>query len=318
MRGDIVDRSYLERFSSRLLKSLRGCLSQKELSTEMGYSFNQVGKWEALVKKIYISDFLKFCNACDVNFSEVIKQVLKYELNPLDIGEFLKVTLNFNYLNRENELAERLNISQSRLSEYLNNEGEIDLVTFFHFLKLTTERLDDIYAYTVKEENKNLFYSKNMIDLYRKHPKSVFIYCAINTGRFLSSDSPIEALSEMTGLTQEESALYLDELLIRDLIYIDNGYKSRIFKININDDDESDVGYLFLRMVMQNMQESISDKERLKTVFRFAPVSKKVENEIKDIIRETYGRINSLIEDENDEDKSEIVSIHLGLLNYKK
>jgi DNA-binding transcriptional regulator YiaG len=46
-----------------ILQVLRGELSQRELSKKLGYTFNQVGKWESGVTQIKWDDFLQVCKA---------------------------------------------------------------------------------------------------------------------------------------------------------------------------------------------------------------------------------------------------------------
>lgn len=43
---------------AEIIKHFRGDLNQRELSTKLGYSFNQVGKWESLATQIKWDDFL--------------------------------------------------------------------------------------------------------------------------------------------------------------------------------------------------------------------------------------------------------------------
>lgn len=45
--------------AKELIRSLRGPVSQRDLSRQLGYSFNQVGKWETGFKQIKWPDFLK-------------------------------------------------------------------------------------------------------------------------------------------------------------------------------------------------------------------------------------------------------------------
>lgn len=55
-----------QKFVEEILKQMRGTLSQRTLSEKMGFSFNQVGKWETGVTRIKWWDFLEYCKVLQI------------------------------------------------------------------------------------------------------------------------------------------------------------------------------------------------------------------------------------------------------------
>ena len=55
------------------LKEVRGNLTQRELSKRLGYSFNQVGKWETGAKQIKWDDFLKVAKKLKIPLEEKLR-----------------------------------------------------------------------------------------------------------------------------------------------------------------------------------------------------------------------------------------------------
>lgn len=61
--------------SCQILKSLRGNLSQRELSQKLGYSFNQVGKWESGATLIKWSDFFKLSDVLELPLEKSFRSI---------------------------------------------------------------------------------------------------------------------------------------------------------------------------------------------------------------------------------------------------
>lgn len=55
-----------QKLATELLRYCRGEMNQRSLSQKLGYSFNQVGKWESGVTQIKWSDFLSVCDVMSI------------------------------------------------------------------------------------------------------------------------------------------------------------------------------------------------------------------------------------------------------------
>ena len=58
---------------TELLCAIRGKRSQLSVSRKMGYSFNQVGRWESGQTRLLWSDFDRFCQACRQDLNAALK-----------------------------------------------------------------------------------------------------------------------------------------------------------------------------------------------------------------------------------------------------
>jgi transcriptional regulator with XRE-family HTH domain len=93
-----------------ILKALRGSQSQSELSRRLGYSYNQVGKWEANAKRMKWTDFHNFCEVCGVSMTSVTRKVFLFTgENSRDTAALLSTLQVFNSLLSHQELAQKLN-----------------------------------------------------------------------------------------------------------------------------------------------------------------------------------------------------------------
>lgn len=60
--------------ATEVIRLLRGDLSQRELSERLGYTFNQIGKWESGVTQIKWDDFILLCEKMNVPFESFFRQ----------------------------------------------------------------------------------------------------------------------------------------------------------------------------------------------------------------------------------------------------
>lgn len=70
----------------QILQVMRGTLSQRQLSYKLGYSFNQVGKWESGATQLKWDDFFHICNVLGVSIEHAFWQEFltpESELTPL-------------------------------------------------------------------------------------------------------------------------------------------------------------------------------------------------------------------------------------------
>lgn len=61
-----------QKISQEILISLRGSKTQRQLSEELGFSFNQVGKWESGVTRLKWDEFIYICQKLGLNLEDSI------------------------------------------------------------------------------------------------------------------------------------------------------------------------------------------------------------------------------------------------------
>ena len=79
-----------QKLAAQIIFLLRGDLTQRALSEMLGYSFNQVGKWESGSTHIKWNDFFRLCEAVQVP----IEKYLRYSFWTLDSDFSPLIALN--------------------------------------------------------------------------------------------------------------------------------------------------------------------------------------------------------------------------------
>lgn len=114
-----------------VIRQLRGELSQRELSRRLGYSFNQVGKWDSGATQIKFADFLQIAAAMGIPVEEKMR------------GFFYTFQSDFNEENCLRAMSGVLGLSMqeespavSRLQEWLKGSLKPDLWEVLELLDL--------------------------------------------------------------------------------------------------------------------------------------------------------------------------------------
>lgn len=91
---------------SELLRWLRGEMSQRDLSLKMGFTFNQVGKWESGVTQIKWDDFFVLCECLNIPLEKIFRH------------KFWAFNGEFNAREALAEILKNLNLSKVREDKY--------------------------------------------------------------------------------------------------------------------------------------------------------------------------------------------------------
>lgn len=126
---------------TELLIAIRGTRSTSELSGAMGYTFDQVKRWETGKKHLRWDEFSKYCLVLGVPIFEAVSRaslVDASEMKPEEIGLYFVRHLRKRYPTYSiDELAAQLNCHVSVLKRYLSGENFPDLEFVFALLNLT-------------------------------------------------------------------------------------------------------------------------------------------------------------------------------------
>ncbi|MBK7960502.1 MAG: helix-turn-helix transcriptional regulator [Bdellovibrionales bacterium] len=57
---------------ARLLKQIRGAKTQLDMSQDLGYNYNQYGKWESSQRKIRWREFSKLCKVSNIQLEKLL------------------------------------------------------------------------------------------------------------------------------------------------------------------------------------------------------------------------------------------------------
>jgi transcriptional regulator with XRE-family HTH domain len=104
-----------------ILKLLRKDLSQRQLSENLGYTFNQVGKWESGATQIKLDDFLLIAKALEVPIEKHFRDsfwIQPHEFNVMNLVYALETTLNISTIQNKG--------FQKSLNKWLNGTAVPD------------------------------------------------------------------------------------------------------------------------------------------------------------------------------------------------
>lgn len=85
--------------AQEILRTIRKDHSQRELSQKLGYSFNQVGKWESGATQIKMDDFILFSQSLNIEIEKHFRSSYSFfnpEFSVPTLIQTLDITINFN------------------------------------------------------------------------------------------------------------------------------------------------------------------------------------------------------------------------------
>ena len=126
-----------------LLKAIRGKHSQNYVNGKLGYSFNQVYRWEAGYKKIPWLDFVQLCRVCKVDLKAAFRYIDFFDLDPERYDILVKELVADDTLKM---VGESIGCSQSQLSRWLNKKIVPTLENILKLIYVRRSRLIDFVS----------------------------------------------------------------------------------------------------------------------------------------------------------------------------
>ena len=116
---------------------LRDGRSQVELSQRLGYSFNQMGKWESGAVSIHWNDFIHLNEVLSIPWQEIYDSVFAFhaDMSISNAPVFETLSRFFGYANLV-EMANLLNKSRSSVSRLLHNQVKIQFADVLQVMDL--------------------------------------------------------------------------------------------------------------------------------------------------------------------------------------
>lgn len=147
------DLFYYSNVKYKLLASIRGNISQKDLSEKLGFNFNQVHKWEAGTKGMSLSDFSKYCAYFNIALDKHFATIFSFFMEGLNQKEiFDKMYKSFGPFDKK-ELAELLEVNKSTLYRWFDGKGGPDFALILYWIDRRTQYLPDLIVHLVGEQN---------------------------------------------------------------------------------------------------------------------------------------------------------------------
>jgi hypothetical protein len=118
-----------------LLLALRGERSSIELSKAMGYSYNQVKRWESGEKQLRWNEFIHYCSILNIPILQILRELFQYQ--NADPQEFLSFLYSSKFRFYQTKvLAKKLNRHVSAMRRYLRGDVSPDLEFVLAFMDL--------------------------------------------------------------------------------------------------------------------------------------------------------------------------------------
>lgn len=118
-----------QNLTKEILIALRGELNQRELSSKLGYQFNQVGKWEAGATLFHWQDFIKVCEVNSIPWRKHTEEIFLFHSTHDDQTlPLFQILCQFHGPLDFDDLAAALGKSRSSLQRLLQNQVKLDFV----------------------------------------------------------------------------------------------------------------------------------------------------------------------------------------------
>lgn len=209
--------------SQEILKYMRGSLTQRELSTKLGFSFNQVGKWESGFTQIKWPQFIDLCSLSGISIEEKFRYAFFTMATPTE----------FNTPNIIKAILKKLNLKQTKnhlnlpIKKWLNQKTTPDLAEIIQLLSINPPDLFcwlDLFLdcrQIPSLQNSFEEYLKN-IDLVFSNPVSIYVIEALQLQEYAQASvhNPI-LLAEHSTCTIQQLNQSLSQLLELKLISFD-------------------------------------------------------------------------------------------------
>lgn len=211
----------------------------------MGFSYNQVGKWESDTTKMTWTDFYDFCNTLGVSLDKPMRDIfLSMKVDIKNPQNTFRILRNFTHDMSIEDLALRLNCHSSVVRRWISGKVCPDIEIIFammdfnqNLLLMFVSKIIDIQKIpSLKNQYQEIDRTRLMGSAY---PASTLVQLCLGLKAYL--DLPVHSdkfIQEKTGLDLGEVKRSLSLLMSFDIIqFKDEKYQSQTAVIsNINGD----------------------------------------------------------------------------------
>jgi transcriptional regulator with XRE-family HTH domain len=213
----------------QILVQLRGKLSQQELSRKLGYSYNQVGKWETDAKRTKWKDFSEICEVCGVNLEHIVFNVfLDFKGDFRDSKNVFRSLQTFNSLLSAEALAKKLNCHPSVVKRWIAGSVQPDIEVIFQLLDLRQNFLPTFISQIVDIEKidslRNRFHTEQQDKADFNDPIFLSVWLAVRLKSYKNLERHDDSvLAKLCGLSEETIQHCLPILLQTNHLRLVNG-----------------------------------------------------------------------------------------------
>lgn len=130
------DKLNYSKLAIEVVKRLRADLSQRQLSSCLGFSFNQVGKWESGATQIKWDDFINICETLNLPIESHFRKIFWTFEGEFDPSHTLNVFIENIKLNLQKKRK-----YQTKLRKWASKDVHLDLAEVFEIIDLAPSLL---------------------------------------------------------------------------------------------------------------------------------------------------------------------------------
>lgn len=208
-------------------RQLRGELSQREFSQKLGYTFNQVGKWESGTTQIKFSDFLKIVAAAGIPIEKKFNQYFYTFKGPFSEENCIPAILSILSLPEDEEHP-----ATKKIREWQKNRPRPDFWEILEILDLRPSHLVAWLSELIdcrKIERIQSRYEAYLsgVTTIQSYPVAALIVAALNLEAYQELDSHDDQfLAQHSACTAQEVREILNHLLSAGfIIFIGKKYQ---------------------------------------------------------------------------------------------
>lgn len=216
----------------QILIQIRGLNTQTEISKSIGFSFNQVGKWESDAKRMKWIDFFDYCLFFNISIDKILRDILMSQTEDMrQTSKVLNCLKTFHSLLSIDELARKINCHPSVMRRWLSGKVEPDVEFVFMLINLRENLLSSFVEKIVDIKKIDVFHERHEISHHYKEefidPILVSVWIAIRVNEYQKLEKhKDEVLAQLTGLTNEDVRFCLSQLIkMKILSFEDEKYK---------------------------------------------------------------------------------------------
>ncbi len=126
------------KLKKEILIALRGSFSQKEMSQQLGFSFNQYHKWETDLKWLRWDEFIHILKTLHSPYLEAFEKVLAFQGNPKNMSELFNVLFANHSLK---EISQAVGHNEDVIRRWIKKDIAPSVETLFYLIQLRTNNL---------------------------------------------------------------------------------------------------------------------------------------------------------------------------------
>lgn len=226
-----LDKLNYQQAAIQLIRLIRGSISQRDLSQKLGYTFNQVGKWEAGLTQIKWSQFVTLCQILEIPFEQNFKYIFYNNHKPFSISASIQSILDFTNMSSKPDSKAR-----TTYKKWLDGKTVPDLAEIIQLLSVHPPSLFSWLSSLVDCRNISVFarpyefYLKN-VEIVMHYPLATYVNAALKVKAYQDLSEHNDAvLAEHATCTVSELKKILQILVGTGLVHFDGKkYHAGIF-----------------------------------------------------------------------------------------